>query len=163
MELGTAPGPDFISANFLRVGSHPLHAIFGAHDVLPSGEKDLRPVEDLANRSYPYGEDLRNYRPIYLLSVLYKVFTKIILTRISRTLNEVQPQEQTGFRRGLSCLDHIQTVSRVVGVCWEYRLSLVLAFVDYEEETNPVRSALFDQGVDASYVRTLANCYSMQH
>ncbi|KAK6753596.1 hypothetical protein RB195_012904 [Necator americanus] len=70
-------------------------------------------------------EDLRNCRPICLLSVLYKVFTKIILTRISRTLSEAQPQEQAGFRQGFSCLDHIQTVSRVIEVCREYRLPLV--------------------------------------
>ncbi|KAK6730616.1 hypothetical protein RB195_007217 [Necator americanus] len=109
-------------------------------------------------------EDLRNYRPICLLSVLYKVFTKIILTRISRTLDEAQPQEQAGFRQGFSCLDHIQTVSRVIEVCREYCLPLVLTFVDYEKafdsvETNAILSALVDQGVDASYVRTLVNCY----
>ncbi|KAK6756506.1 hypothetical protein RB195_014739 [Necator americanus] len=96
--------------------------------------------------------------------VLYKVFTKIILTRIFRTLDEAQPQEQAGFRQGFSCLDHIQTVSRVNEVCREYRLPIVLTFVDYEKafdsvETNAILSALVDQGVDASYVRTLANCY----
>ncbi|KAK6764960.1 hypothetical protein RB195_025048 [Necator americanus] len=54
---------------------------------------------------------------------------------------------------------------RVTEVCWEYRLPLVLASVDYEEkafdrvETNAILSALLDQGVDASYVRTLASCY----
>ncbi|KAK6760849.1 hypothetical protein RB195_022061 [Necator americanus] len=109
-------------------------------------------------------EDLRNYRPICLLSLLYKVFTKIILTRTSRALDEAQPQEQAGFRQGFSCLDHIQTVPRVIEVCREYRLPLVLTFVDYEKAfdgvgTNAVLSALVDQGVDASYVRTLANCY----
>ncbi|KAK6755335.1 hypothetical protein RB195_013983 [Necator americanus] len=109
-------------------------------------------------------EDLRNYPPICLLSMLYKVFTKIILTRISRTLDEAQPQEQAGFRKGFSCLDHIQTVSRVIEVCREYRLPLVLTFVDYEKafdsvETNAMLSALVDQDVDASYVRALANCY----
>ncbi|KAK6730207.1 hypothetical protein RB195_006958 [Necator americanus] len=112
MKPGTAPGPDFISADFLRAGGHPLH----------------------------------------------------IITRISRTLDEAQPQEQAGFRQGFSCFDHIQTVSRVIEVCREYRLPLVLIFVDYEKafdsvETNAILSALVDQGVDASYVRTLANCY----
>ncbi|KAK6764424.1 hypothetical protein RB195_024664 [Necator americanus] len=109
-------------------------------------------------------EDLRNYRPICLLSVLYEVFTKIILTRISRTLDEAQPQEQAGFRQGFSCLDHIQTVSSVIEVCREYRLPLVLTFVVYQKafdsvETNAILSALVDESVDASYVRTLANCY----
>ncbi|KAK6765094.1 hypothetical protein RB195_025143 [Necator americanus] len=109
-------------------------------------------------------EDLRDYRPICLLSVLYKIFTKIILTRIPRTLDEAQPQEQAGFSQGFSCLDHIQTVSGIIEVCREYLLPLVLTVVDYEKvfdsvETNPILSALVDQGVDASYVRTLANCY----
>ncbi|KAK6735876.1 hypothetical protein RB195_018873 [Necator americanus] len=109
-------------------------------------------------------EDLRNYRPICLLSVLYKVITKIILTGISRTLDEAQPQEQVGFYQGFSCLDNIQTVSRVIKVCPEYRLPFVRTFVGYEKafdsaETNAILSALADQSVDASYVRKLTNCY----
>ncbi|KAE9416003.1 hypothetical protein Angca_005205, partial [Angiostrongylus cantonensis] len=74
---------------------------------------------------------LRNYRPICLLSVLYKLFTKIVLSRISRTLVEAQPVEQAGFRKGLCCMGHIQIVSRVIEVCREYHLPLALTFVDY--------------------------------
>ena len=53
---------------------------------------------------------------------------------------------------------------RVIEVCREYRLPLVLTFVDYEKafdsvETNAILSALVDQGVDPAYVRTLADCY----
>ncbi|KAK6744253.1 hypothetical protein RB195_011139 [Necator americanus] len=112
MKPGTAPGPDFISADFLRAGGHPLHVILAAHmtsylqkERIPDQWKTSRTV--LIHKKGDR-EDLRNYRPICLLSVLYKVFTKIILTRISRTLDEVQPQEQAGFRQGFSCLDHIQ-------------------------------------------------------
>ncbi|KAK6760837.1 hypothetical protein RB195_022051 [Necator americanus] len=117
MEPGTAPGPDFISADFLR-----------------AERKDPKPVKDIANGSYPQ----------------------------ERTLDEAQPQEQAGFRQGFSCLDHIQTVSKVIEVCREYRLPFVLTFFDYEKafdsvETNAILSALVDHGVDASYVRTLAN------
>ncbi|KAK6742977.1 hypothetical protein RB195_010320 [Necator americanus] len=79
-------------------------------------------------------------------------------------LDEARPQEQAGFRQGFSCFDHIQTVSRVVEICREFRLRLVLTFVDYVKafdnvETNAILSALVDEGVDASYVRTLASCY----
>ncbi|KAK6744623.1 hypothetical protein RB195_011383 [Necator americanus] len=168
MKPGTAPGPDFISADFLRAGGHPLHVILATHmasylqkERIPDQWKTSQTV--LIHKKGDR-EDLRNYRPICLLSVLYKVFTKIILTRISRALDEAQPQEQAGFRQGFSCLDHIQTVPRIIEVCREYRLPLVLAFVEYEKafdsvETNAILSALVDQGVDASYVRTLANCY----
>ncbi|KAK6736283.1 hypothetical protein RB195_019139 [Necator americanus] len=146
-----APGRDFISAHFLRAGGHPLHVILAAH-MTSYFQKERIPDQWEASRTVPIlkkgdREDLRNSRPICLLSVLYKVFTKIILTRISRTLDEAQPQEQAGFRQGFSCLDHIQTVSRVIEKAFD------------SVETNAILSALVDQGVDDSYVRTLANCY----
>ncbi|KAK6754321.1 hypothetical protein RB195_013367 [Necator americanus] len=31
MKPGAAPGPDFISVDFLRAGGHPLHVILAAH------------------------------------------------------------------------------------------------------------------------------------
>ncbi|KAE9415074.1 hypothetical protein Angca_008569, partial [Angiostrongylus cantonensis] len=109
-------------------------------------------------------KDLRNYCPICLLNVLYKLFTKVILLRIPRTLDEAQPFEQAGCRKEFCCMDHIQTVSRVIEVCREYHLPLVLTYVDYEEaldsvETNAILSALVDQGVDPSCIRTLSDCY----
>ncbi|KAK6762056.1 hypothetical protein RB195_022957 [Necator americanus] len=110
-------------------------------------------------------EDLRYHRPIYLLSVFHKMFTKIILTRIHRTLDEAQPQEQAGFLQGFSCLSHIQTVSSVIEVCQEYRQPFVLTFVNYKKafdsvETNVILPALVDCSVYASYLRSLANCYN---
>ncbi|KAE9419848.1 hypothetical protein Angca_004248, partial [Angiostrongylus cantonensis] len=108
-------------------------------------------------------KDLRSYRPICLLNVLYKLFTKTILSCISRTLDKA-PVEQAGFRKGFCYMDHIQTVSRLIEVCREYHLPLVLTFVDYEKafdsvKTNAILSALVDQGVDPSYIRTLSDCY----
>ncbi|KAK6740808.1 hypothetical protein RB195_008952 [Necator americanus] len=81
------------------------------------------------------------------------------ITNLCRlTLNEAQPQEQAGFRQGFSCLDHNQTVLRVVEVCREYRLPLLLTFVDHEKafdsvETNAILSALVDHVVDATEER----------
>lgn len=167
MKSGTAPGPDRISADFLRAGGLPLHTLLAEHmsyylqkETIPNQWRNSRTVilHKKGDR-----DDLRNYRPISLLSVLYKLFTKIILSRISRTLDEAQPPEQAGFRQGFSCVDNIQAVARVIEVCREYQMPLVLTFVDYEKafdsvETNAILSALVDQGVDPSYIRTLADC-----
>ncbi|VDM85654.1 unnamed protein product [Strongylus vulgaris] len=63
------------------------------------------------------------------LQVLYEDYSHSHL----RTVDEAQPVEQAEFRQGFSCANHIQTVSRIIEACREYRLPLVLAFVYYEK------------------------------
>ncbi|KAK6735572.1 hypothetical protein RB195_018657 [Necator americanus] len=135
MKPGTAPGPDFISTDSLRAGGHQLHAILAAH-MTSYLQKERIPDQwsTSRNRSYPQ----------------------------ERMVDEAQPQEQAGFRQRFSCLDHIQTLSRVIEVCREYRLPLVLTFVDYEKtfdsvETNAILSALVDQGAPCYAAETWAD------
>ena len=105
-------------------------------------------------------EDLKNYRPICLLSHIYKLFTKIIVERLSQHLEEQQPREQAGFRKKYSTMDHIFTLTQLLERAREYRLPLCVAFIDYEKafdsvEINAVMRALKEQGVAAQYVNLL--------
>ncbi|VDL82691.1 unnamed protein product [Nippostrongylus brasiliensis] len=77
--------------------------------------------------------DLANYRPITLLPILYKVFTRCLLSCMKRTLDEEQPIEHAGFRRKFSILDHILTCCRVVETALEYHEPLVLTLIDYHK------------------------------
>ena len=97
MKTSTAPGPDHLSVEFLRAGGQRLHEILASH-LTSYLQKERIPDQWRTSRTVLFfkkdeREYLRNYRPICLLSVLYKLFTKIILARISRTLDEAQPQE----------------------------------------------------------------------
>eukprot|EP00973_Karenia_brevis_P078315 10874230-Karenia_brevis.AAC.1 len=47
-------------------------------------------------------EDPSNYRPIAILSVLYKLFRKVLCDRVRDTLDSAQPADQAGYRRGFS-------------------------------------------------------------
>nr|CDJ93420.1 RNA-directed DNA polymerase (reverse transcriptase) domain containing protein [Haemonchus contortus] len=110
-------------------------------------------------------EDVANYRPITLLPVLYKVFSRCTLARIRRTLEEAQSVEQAGFRRNFSTLVHIATCRRLIEASREHRLPLVMTFIDYKKaliRVEPVKvwEALEEQGVERIYVDVLRECYS---
>uniref|UniRef100_A0A914URA7 Reverse transcriptase domain-containing protein n=1 Tax=Plectus sambesii TaxID=2011161 RepID=A0A914URA7_9BILA len=89
-----------------------------------------------------------------------KLFTKIILNRLTRQFDEQQPKEQAGFRSGYSTIDHIQVLNQLIERWREYKMPLVLAFVDYEKafdsvEFNAVLQALHRQGFDNDYIALL--------
>ncbi|EYB90115.1 hypothetical protein Y032_0223g2663 [Ancylostoma ceylanicum] len=111
-------------------------------------------------------EDLGNYRPISLLPVLYKVFTRPLLARIRRTLRKLsQYVEQVGFRRGFSTIDHIATCTRIIEACREHQMPLVMTFIDYCKAFDSVEyhtawESLLEQGVERNYVDVLKDCYS---
>ncbi|KAE9413052.1 hypothetical protein Angca_010089, partial [Angiostrongylus cantonensis] len=108
--------------------------------------------------------DIGNYRPICLRCVVYKLFTRVILNRIDRTLDEGQPCEQAGFRKGFRTMDHIHTLTRLIEVSREYKIPLCLTFIDLEKafdsiEIEALIEALGSQGVPTQYIKILPELY----
>ncbi|KAE9421035.1 hypothetical protein Angca_002157, partial [Angiostrongylus cantonensis] len=102
--------------------------------------------------------DIGNYRPIWLLSVVYKLFTRVILNRIDSTMDEGQQCEQAGFRKGFSTMDHIHTITRLIEVSREYKRPLCLTFIDLGKafdsiEIEAVMEALSSQRVPTQYIK----------
>ncbi|WKX95020.1 hypothetical protein Q1695_011906 [Nippostrongylus brasiliensis] len=169
MMPGTAPGPDGISADLLRAGGSALCSLLTKHfnhylhlGRIPNVWKESRTVLIFKKGQR---EDIGNYRPISLLSVVYKIFTRILLNRMERILDDNQPVEQAGFRKNFSCMDQIQTVAQLIERSREYHIPLVLVFVDYRKafdsvEINVVLNALVHAGVPSPYVQLLGECFS---
>ncbi|KAK6744031.1 hypothetical protein RB195_010995 [Necator americanus] len=106
--------------------------------------------------------DIGNYRSICLLS---KLFTRVILNRIEKVLDEGQPCEQAEFRKGFSTIDHIHTVSKLIEVSRKYKMPLCLTFIDLKKafdsvETEAVVEALDNQGVPTQHIKVLRELYS---
>ncbi|KAK6763572.1 hypothetical protein RB195_024047 [Necator americanus] len=109
--------------------------------------------------------DIGNCHPVCLLSVIYKLLTRVILNRIEKLLDEGQPCEQAGFRKGFNTIDPIHTVSKLIEVSREYKMPLCLTFIDLKKafdsvETEAVVEALDNQGVPTQYIKVLRELYS---
>ncbi|KAE9415082.1 hypothetical protein Angca_003563, partial [Angiostrongylus cantonensis] len=108
--------------------------------------------------------NIGNYRPICLFSVVYKLFTRVALNRIDRTLDEGQPCEQTGFRKGFSTMDHIHTITRLIEVSREHKRPLCLTFINLQKafdsiEIEAVMEALGRQGAPTQCIKILRELY----
>lgn len=109
--------------------------------------------------------DINNYRPVSLMSNIYKVFSKLILGRITKVIEENQPREQAGFRKNFSTIDHISVIKQIVEKCHEYGRQYYVAFVDYNKafdslKHNKIWESLKEQGVPEKYIRIIKEIYS---
>ena len=110
-------------------------------------------------------KDIKNYRPICLLSNIYKLLMKIITKRLETRLDENQPREQAGFRSKYSTTDHIHVINQLKEKCREYNIPLCVAFVDYEKafdsvQTSAILSSLQNQGIEDAYIKLLKDIYT---
>ncbi|EYC30557.1 hypothetical protein Y032_0005g2718 [Ancylostoma ceylanicum] len=140
----TAPGPDRIRPEHLKdlppallKSLARLFSRYLSECKVPSQWKTSRTV-----LLYKKGDlqNICNYRPICLLSAGCKLFKQVILYRIEGTLDEEQPCEQAGFRKGFSTSDHRHTVTRLIEVSREYKIPLCLTFIDLRKAFDTVQT-----------------------
>ena len=63
----------------------------------------------------------KNWRGITLMSITSKIFSRVILNRISTALDPMLRKEQAGFRKGRSCGEHIFTLRQILEQCQEWK------------------------------------------
>ncbi|KAE9413334.1 hypothetical protein Angca_005296, partial [Angiostrongylus cantonensis] len=164
----TAPGSDKIRSEHLKNRSPVLvstlawlFSLYLSECKVPTQWKTSRTVFLFKKGDL---QDIGNYRPICLLPVVYKLFTRVILNRIDRTLDEVQPCGKAGFPKGFSTMDHIHTLTKLIEVSREYKRQLCLTFIDLEKafdsiEIEAVMEALGSQGVSTQFIKILRELY----
>jgi Reverse transcriptase (RNA-dependent DNA polymerase)/Domain of unknown function (DUF6451) len=109
--------------------------------------------------------ECKNWRGINLLSIVSKVFTKIILNRLLKVVEPLIRKQQSGFRPEKSCVDLINTLRIIIEQSVEWRSPLYLLFVDYQVafdslDRDCIWIALKNRGVPDKIIRVIQKLYS---
>ena len=168
MKSGTSPGLDGITAEALRWACNhlvsPLTRLFNdiiSNTVIPGCFGDSKTIL-LHKKGDP--REIKNYRPISLLSVVYKCFTKVLNNRMQPQLDAAQDIEQAGFLARRSTIDQIHAITQLIEKANEYNFPLYLVFVDFEKafdsiETNAVWNSLQSASIHPSVIKVLRKIY----
>ena len=74
--------------------------------------------------------DPKNYRPIYLLCIHYKILERLIYTRLEPLIDPLLSKKQAGFRRGKSTVDQVVLLTRNIEDFFEAKKKAGAVFVD---------------------------------
>jgi hypothetical protein len=168
-----APGMDGIQAELIKKGGSALSRHI--HQLIADvWEKEVMPYEWSMGIICPVHKkgdktECSNYRGITLLSIVYKVFSKVLTNRMKEYAEEILGDQQCGFRANRSTTDQIFTLRQVLEKCYEFGIDLHHLFIDFKQAYDSVdRKKLYETmlefGIPYKLVRlsamTLANSRS---
>ena len=144
-----APGSDGIPPDLIKHCKttllQPLHEVLCEcwnEGAVPQDMRDAKIVTLYKNK----GErsDCNNFRGISLLSIVGKVFGRVILVRLQKLAERVYPESQCGFRAERSTIDMVFSLRQLQEKCREQPMPLYIAFIDLTKAFNLVcREGLF--------------------
>ena len=169
MKKNKSPGNDQLTSDMIRLGGSEvlkqITTIFNNILLTQKIPPEWKEAKIIILFKKGDRKDIKNYRPISLLSHMYKLFTRVLQKRMERVLDYNQPREQAGFRKGFSTTDHLQTINQIMEKCNEFNIPLCLAFIDYEKAFDSVEhwaifEALRNIGIHETYVKILIDIYT---
>ena len=168
MKSGKAPGADGVTAEMLKadvdVTAPILTEIF--KQIWEEGQIPEVWKTGLIFKLPKKGDlgDCNNWRGITLLSLTSKVFSRIVLSRLTAVLEKDLRSQQAGFHPGRFCSDHIFTLRQILEQSKEWNTLLYINFIDLEKAFSIHRESLWKilrhYGVRAKLVRVIAMLYS---
>ena len=149
LSAGKAPGIDGIPPDLLKHCKTallaPLHEVLckcWQEGKVPQDMRDAKIITLYKNK----GErsDCNNYRGISLLSIVGKVYARVILGRLQKLADRIYPESQCGFRAKRSTVDMIFSIRQLQEKCKEQNMPLYVAFIDLTKAFDLVsREGLF--------------------
>ena len=138
MQNGKSPGTDGFSAEFFKFFWKQLghFVVRSLNDAYEDGELSAAQKEGLITcipKADKAKEFVKNWRPISLLNVVYKIGSSCIANRIKRFLPQLISEDQTGFVRNRYMGDNIRLIYDLINYLNVKKMPGLLLCIDFEK------------------------------
>ena len=168
---GKACGVDQIPSEVLQndVSICFLHVLFNVcfdKGLVPAlwGQCVIKPIPKSSSND---PRDPLSYRGIALASSIYKVYCTVINDRLTKWAEsrDVITDEQNGFRKKRSTIDHISSLTSIIDTRKKLKLSTFCAFIDFRKAYDSINRAklwqrLSELGVSGKLYRSIQSLYA---
>ena len=161
-----------ISIEMIKYGTSRLHCILLdlINDLIDKGTVDSH-WKEIIFSMVPKQGDLTvpsNWRPIAILPIFYKLFSRMVYNRLLPQLDRCQHFDQCGFRPGVRIEDALVVVETLISKTTEWNLPLWMASLDLKKAFDRVEhaslfTALRHQNIDDPTIALLLDIYYGQH
>jgi len=106
-----------------------------------------------------------NYRPISLLTSIYKIYTSLIQKRLAAAIDNDLQETQYGFRKARSTVIPLACIRRIMEKAEATKHPLFLVFLDWEKAFDQIEQpklieSLYRMNVDEKYINAIKNLYN---
>lgn len=153
MPNSKTPGSDGISADFYKMFWLHLKSIYceticyllncgKLHDSARQGIITLLPKKD---RDPQY---LKNWRPLTLLNVDYKIVARMMALRAKPKLQKLIDHDQTGFLQGCNIAHNLRTVLDIMQIARDRKLQMIIITMDWEKCVDKISHQAIDRAFE---------------
>lgn len=164
-----APGPDGFTAGFYQthwetVGKSVTNAVL---DFLNGGQlpDDMNRTTLVLIPKTKHPQDLKNFRPISLCNVIYKLCSKVLANRLRSFLDDIISAEQSAFVPGRLITDNVLVayecthyLKRKKGKAGACAIKLDMAKAYDRVEWNYLQGMMIKLGFTENFVNTIMRC-----
>ena len=113
-------------------------------------------------------EDICKWRPITLLNTSYKLFAKLLSSRLQEVLPKIIHVSQTGFMRERSIMDNVFTFWEATAVAVKNKQNLVVLLLDFEKaydrvDWNFLEGTMHHLGFNTAWIKGVSCLYRNAH
>ena len=138
MKNGKSPGRDGFTCEFFKffwndIGDFVTRSINYSYEIMQFSEPNKLGIITCIPKSGKPKHLIKNWRPITLLNVVYKIASGFIADRIKTVLDKLIIKDQTGFIKGRFIGENIRLIYDIMQYTENQKIPGLLMLIDFEK------------------------------